>query len=76
MLSKNDTIDNVRSLNDMTESKSNVLPPTPEEVEVVRQELFSKLEAAEKQPLYEKRSAEEDFAEKRVQLEELLNARV
>ena len=60
----------------MTESKTKVLPPTSEEVEAVRQELFSKLEVAENQPLYEKRSAEEVFAEKRVLLEELINARI
>ena len=57
----------------MIKSTTKVLPPTAEEVQAVRQELFNKLKIAENQPLYEKRSAEEVFAEKRVLLEELLN---
>jgi len=52
------------------------LPPTQEEIETARQELYVKLERAEKQPLSEKRGAEEVFAEKREKLEELLNARM
>ena len=53
-----------------------ILPPAPEEVEAARRELCDKLDIAEKQPLSEKRSAEEVFAEKRVRLEELISARV
>ena len=60
----------------MATSKAKVLPPTAEEVEEVRQELYNKLETAEKQPLSEKRSAEVVFAEKREILEVLLSARV
>ena len=46
-----------------------ILPPTMEEVETARQELYAKLERAEKQPMSEKRSAEEVFAEKRLSLD-------
>jgi hypothetical protein len=53
-----------------------ILPPTQHEIETARQELYAKLESADKQPMSEKRSAEEVFAEKREMLEELLNARV
>ena len=53
-----------------------ILPPTQEEIESAQQELYAKLERAEKQPLSEKRGAEEVFAEKREMLEELLNTRV
>jgi len=48
-----------------------ILPPTAEEIEAARKELYDKLEKAEKQPNSEKRSAEEVFAEKRERLEEL-----
>ena len=60
----------------MATPMAKVLPPTLEEIETARQELCDKLEIAENQPLCEKRSAEEVFAEKRVMLEELLSARV
>jgi hypothetical protein len=53
-----------------------ILPPTQQEIETARQELYAKLERADKQPMSEKRGAEEVFAEKREMLEELLNARV
>ena len=53
-----------------------ILPPTPEEIEAARRELCDRLDRAEMQPLSEKRSAEEVFAEKRVMLEELISARV
>jgi hypothetical protein len=53
-----------------------IQPPTLKEIETVRQELYAKLEMAEKQPVSEKRSAEEVFAEKREVIEELLNAKV
>jgi len=60
----------------MTSATAKVLPPTPEEIETARRELYNKLERAEKQPLAEKRAAEEAFADKRKMLEELLSARV
>ena len=53
-----------------------VLPPTQKEIELERQELYKKLERSEKQPLSEKRGAEEVFAEKREMLEGLLSDRV
>ena len=59
-----------------TAAKTKILPPTTEEIETARQELFDKLEKAEKQPLSEKRSAEDVFSEKRGVLEDLLVARV
>ena len=51
-------------------------PPTQEEIKIAGQELHEKLEVAENQPQYEKRSAEIVFAEKKEKLEELLSARV
>jgi len=60
----------------MATSKTKLSPPTQEEVETVRQELYNKLEKAENQPLSEKRSAAIVLSEKREVLEELLNARV
>ena len=60
----------------MPKPKTLILPPTVEEIEAVRQELYDKLEAAENQSLSVKRSAEIVFAEKREMLEGLLNARV
>jgi len=60
----------------MRTSRTKLSPPTHEEIEVVKQELFDKLEVAENQPLYEKRSASIVFSEKREVLEELLSARV
>ena len=60
----------------MATSKTKLSPPTQEEIEAVRQELYDKFEHAEKQPLNEKRSATIVFSEKREVLEDLLNARV
>jgi hypothetical protein len=60
----------------MSKTTSKVVAPLAEEIEATRQELYSKLEVAENQPLSEKRSAEIVFAEKREMLEELLSARV
>ena len=60
----------------MQKTKTKILPPTKEEIESAQQILHEKLEAAESQPLYEKRAAEIVFAEKRENLEELLSARV
>lgn len=60
----------------MAISKTRVSPPTKEEVEKVQQELCDKLEAAENQPLSEKRSATIVFSEKKEVLEGLLSARV
>ena len=60
----------------MANSSTKILPPTLEEVEAARQELYDKLEIAENQQLSEKRSAEAVFAEKRETLEGLLSARV
>ena len=60
----------------MNTKSTSVSPPTQEEIETVRQELHDKLMIAENQPLYEKRNAQEVFAEKRELLEELLSARV
>ena len=60
----------------MPKTTTQVLPPTTEEIEIAKRELYDKLEVAENQPQYEKRSAEIVFAEKREKLEELLSARV
>ena len=60
----------------MSKAKTQVLPPTTEEIENAQRELYEKLETAENQPLHEKRAAEIVFAEKREKLEELLSARV
>ena len=60
----------------MANPTTKILPPTQEEVEAVRQELCDKLERAESQPLFEKRSAAIVFSEKREELEALLSARV
>ena len=60
----------------MPKTTTQVLPPTTEEIDIAKQELYDKLEVAENQPQYEKRSAEIVFAEKREKLEELLSARV
>jgi len=60
----------------MVTIKTKISPPTQEEVEAVRQELYDKLKKAENQPLSEKRSAEIVFPEKKEMLEELLGARV
>ena len=60
----------------MATSKTKLSPPTQEEIELVRQDLCNRLEVAENQPLYEKRSASIVFAEKKEVLEELLSARV
>ena len=60
----------------MPKTTTQVLPPTTEEIDIAKQELYNKLEVAENQPQYEKRSAEIVFAEKREKLEELLSARV
>jgi len=57
-------------------TSTKIQPPTQEEIEVARQELYSKLENAETQPLSEKRSATIVFSEKREVLEELLGARI
>ena len=60
----------------MATSKTKISPPSHEEVEVVRQELYEKLEEAENQPLSEKRSATIIFSEKKEALEGLLSARI
>jgi len=60
----------------MPKPTTKILPPTAEEVEAVRQELYDKLEVAENQSLSVKRSAEIVFAEKREMLEGLLIARI
>ena len=60
----------------MPKTTTQVLPPTIEEVEIAQQKLYEKLEVAENQPQYKKRSAEIVFAEKKEKLEELLSARV
>ena len=60
----------------MSKSTTKVMPPTAEEIEAVRKELYGKLEVAENQSLYEKRSAEIVFAEKREILEGLLSERI
>ena len=60
----------------MSVSTTKIMPPTLEEIEAVRQELYDKLEVAENQSLSEKRSAEIVFAEKREMLEGLLSARI
>ena len=60
----------------MPKTTTQITPPTKEEIELAQQELHDKLEVAENQPQYEKRSAEIVFAEKKEKLEELLSARV
>jgi len=60
----------------MSKSTTKIMPPTAEEIEEVRQELYDKLKVAENQALSEKRSAEIVFAEKRDMLEGLLSARI
>ena len=60
----------------MATSTTKVSPPTQEEIEMARQELYDRLEKGEKQPLSEKCSATIAFSEKREVLEELLSARV
>ena len=60
----------------MSKTAVKLMPPTVEEIEAARQDLYDKLEAAENQPLSEKRSAEAVFAEKRDMLERLLSARI
>jgi hypothetical protein len=60
----------------MARSTTRVLPPTKEEIEIAKQELYDKLDEAENQPMSEKRCAEVVFAEKRETLEVLLSARV
>ena len=60
----------------MSKSTTKIIPPTSEEIEVARQELYDKLKVAENQALSEKRSAEIVFAEKRELLEGLLSARI
>ena len=60
----------------MPKTTTKILPPTAEEIEAVRQELYDKLEVAENQSMSVKRSAEIVFAEKREMLEELLIARI
>jgi hypothetical protein len=59
----------------MESANAKILPPTEEEIEIARQDLYAKLERAERQPLSEKRSAKEVFAESRARLEALLNAK-
>jgi len=60
----------------MSKSTTKIIPPSAEEIEAVRQELYDKLEIAENQPLSVKRNAEIVFAEKREMLEGLLIARI
>jgi hypothetical protein len=48
-----------------TESTAKILPPTREETETARKELRAELAKSERQPLAEKRGANEVFAEKR-----------
>ena len=60
----------------MESGAAKFLPPTPQEIETARRELYGKLENAEKQPILEKRGADEVFAEKRKILEGLLSAKI
>jgi hypothetical protein len=60
----------------MAKARTRVSPPTADEIEIAKEELYEKLEVAETQPLYEKRSAEIVFAEKKEKLEGLLSAGV
>lgn len=60
----------------MPKTTTQITPPTQEEIEIAQQKLYEKLEVAENQSQYEKRSAEIVFAEKKEKLEELLSARV
>jgi hypothetical protein len=60
----------------MPKTTTRILPPTKEDIEIAQQSLYEKLEVAENQPQYEKRSANIVFAEKKEKLEELLSARV
>ena len=52
----------------MSSNVARILPPTPEQIEVARQELYAKLERAEMQPMSEKRDMDEVFAEARARL--------
>jgi len=60
----------------MEGSTARILPPTPEEIEMAREYLHMELAKSEGQSEETMRSADIVFAEKRMMLENLLNARV
>ena len=49
-------------------NEAGMLPPTPEEIEAARKELYEALTKTEDQPINEMRSADEVFAEARARL--------